>query len=100
MVYSSYTKLRILHYWSKGFRPYTIARLLEKNDQISVSRRGVAKFLKVYEETKSIARRPGSGRLSKVTTTVKELVEDQMQRDDETAATQLHRMLVNNGIDI
>ena len=29
MVYS-YTKLRILHYISKGFKPYTIARLLER----------------------------------------------------------------------
>ena len=78
MVYSSYTKLRILYYSSKGFKPYTIARLLEKNDNITVSRRGIAKFLKVYEETQSISRRPGSGRLSKITASVKQMVEQQM----------------------
>lgn len=32
MVYSSYAKLRILHYNSKGYRPYTIANLLRKNE--------------------------------------------------------------------
>ena len=100
MVYSTYTKLRILHYSSKGFRSYTIANLLEKYDNITVSIRGVAKFLKVYEETNSIARRPGSGRATKITATVKQLVEEQMVRDDETTATQLHKMLLDNGIDI
>ena len=59
-------------------KPYTIARLLEKNDNITVSRRGIAKFLKMYEETQSISRRPGSGRLSKITASVKQMVEQQM----------------------
>lgn len=90
MVYSSYMKLQILHYNSKGFKPYTIAVMLEKYDNITASQRGIAKFLKVYEETHTIARRPGSGQLSKITVSVKELVEQQMQCDDETTATQLH----------
>ena len=99
-MYSSYAKLWILHYNSKGFRPYTIANLLRKNDGILASRRGIAKFLKVYEQTQSIVKRPGSGWLSKITATVKELVDQKMELDDESTATQLHRMLLDNGIDI
>ena len=94
MVYSTYTKLRIIHYQSKGFRPYTIAGLMKQNDGIVVSRYGVAQFLKVYQSTGSIERRPGSGRLSSVTWRIKELVEEQMNKDDETTATQLHQMLL------
>ena len=97
MVYS-YAKLRILHYNSKGYRPNTIANLLRKNDGIFASTRGITKFLKVHEQTQSIERRPGSGRLSKITATVKQLVDQKMELDDESTATQLHRMLPDNGI--
>ena len=38
--------------------------------------------------------------ISKVTSLVKELVEEQMQRDDKTTAYQLDQMLVDNGITI
>ena len=100
MVYSSYTKLRILHYSSKGFKPYAISRLLLKEEGIEVSRFGVSKFLEVYQTTFTISRQPGSGRPSKITAEVKELVEVKMQEDDETTATQLHRMLVEHGIEI
>jgi transposase len=94
MVYSTYTKLRIVHYYSRGHKPYTIAGLLKENDGITVSRFGVAKFLKVYQSTGSIERRSGSGRLSSVTWRIKELVEQRMQEDDESTATQLHQMLL------
>ena len=100
MVYSSYAKLRILYYNSGGYRPYTIANLLRNNDGILASRRGIANVLNIYEQTQSIARRAASGQLSKITAAVKQLVDQQMQLDDETTATQLHTMLLNNGIDI
>ena len=45
-------------------------------------------------------RRPGSGRISKITQHVKELMEKQMEKDDESTATQLHRMLNENGFEI
>ena len=53
MVFSTYTKLRIVHYQSKGYKPYTIANIMKENDGISASRYGVAKFLiqKVYQST-------------------------------------------------
>ena len=38
--------------------------------------------------------------MSKITQRVKELVDQQMEKDDETTATQLHRLLIDNGIDI
>ena len=42
-------------------------------------------------------RRPGSGRRSKITQQVKELVEAQMRLDDETTASQLHKLLISKG---
>ena len=54
---------------------------------------GVAKFLKVYKDTGSIARCSGSVRPSKINSEIKEVVEEAMQRDNETTAVQLHRLL-------
>ena len=65
-----------------------------------MSRYGVYKFLKVYDDSGSIQRRPGSGRLSKITAEIREMVEAQMQKDDETTAYQLHRMLTESGYEI
>ena len=39
-----------------------------------------------------------TGRLSIITSRVKPMVEEQMQQDDETTAYQLHRMLVEKGV--
>ena len=50
----------------------------------------------MYKETGSIGRCPGTGGISKVSSLVKELIEEQMQRDDDTSlatAYQLHQML-------
>ena len=63
-----------------------------------VTRVGIYKFLRVYEATDTIQRRPDSGRPSKITSEVKVLVEQQMIRDDETTASQLHRLLLENWI--
>ena len=51
-------------------------------------------------ETHSIARKPGSGCLSKVTAEMKALVEQQMHIDDETTAHQLHWQLQSHGYKI
>ena len=100
MVFSEYVKLRILYHHNNRLKPYTIAKLLLEDEGIQVSKVGVWKFLKVYKNTGSTMRRPGSGRMSKITQRVKELVDQQMEKDDETTATQLHRLLNDNGIDI
>ena len=57
-------------------------------------------FLKKYNETGSIVRRVGSGRPSKVTAKIKQIVEEQMRADDETMAYQLHRLLNEKGYSI
>ena len=62
-----------------------------------VSRRGVAKFLKQYLATGTIARRLGSGAKMNITDEVKQIIEEQMRLDDETTATQLHVLLVRLG---
>ena len=55
-------------------------------ENLVCSRVGITKFIKVFERTGSICRQPGSGRLSKVTCEVKELIKQQMGLDDETTA--------------
>ena len=87
MVYNDYTKQRIVYYLHQGHRSPTIADLI--NDEgISVTRQGVAKFIKRFLAMGTIARRPGSGRKTKINDEIKDLVEAQMSRDDETTASQ------------
>ena len=61
---------------------------------------GILKFLKKFKETGCIQRRPGSGRPSKISAEIKEIVEEQMRADDETTATQLHHLLEQPGYNI
>ena len=95
-VYSSYKKMRILYLSWEGHRPPTIAKILAE-EGMRASRRGIAKFLKKYALTGTIARKPGSGRPSKVTQDIKDIVEEQMRNDDETTAHQLHVLLNSKG---
>jgi transposase len=99
MVYSTYKLQRILYFYFQGFKAPTISKLL-REEKLKASRVGIAKFLKKYEETGSIGRRPGSGRLTKVTAEIKAVVEEQMRKDDETTATQLHALLTSRGYSI
>lgn len=99
MVYSTYKLQRILFYHLQGYKAPTITRLLLQ-EKLKVTRVGVAKFLKKYEETGSIGRRPGSGRPTKVTAEVKAIVDQKMKQDDETTATQLHALLTSRGYNI
>lgn len=58
---------------------------------------GVCRLIKKYQATGSIARQPGSGHPSKITSAVLRIVEDQMGLDDETTATQLQKLLLAKG---
>ena len=96
MVYSEYTKLQILFYQFKGLKAPTIARYLQA-ENIYCARQNVAIFIKKYRQTKSIFRRSGSGRPSKLTAEVKAIVEEETRKDDETTAHQLHQLLWSRG---
>lgn len=100
MVYSTYKKQWILYV-------LVLPRLQASYDQegawqgnLKCSRVGIYKFLKSYNAIRSICRRIGSGRPSKITAEIKQLVEQQMRIDDETTAYQLHRMLTEKGYSI
>lgn len=60
---------------------------------------GVYKFLRRYEETGTITRAPGSGRSSKVNAEICKLIEEQMQKNDETTALELKQLLTKVGFD-
>ena len=66
-----------------------------KSEGIFISRQGVAKVLLRVKATGSITRQAGSGRPTKLTREVKEIVEEAMRNDDETTAVQLHAILVD-----
>ena len=95
-MYSVYKRQRILHYERTGHKAPTICRML-REEGMGVSRAGVHKFLQKYKETRSIERRPGSGRPTKMTAEVRALIERQMRDEDETTAVQLHALLASNG---
>ena len=70
------------------------------DEGVKVSRFCVHKFIQHYSECGSIDRKAGSGRPSKITTQVKRLLDQQIEKDDETTAYQLHHMFIENGIQI
>ena len=98
-MYSTYKRQRIVYYFNQGHKAPTISRLL-RAEGLSASRRGIHKFLTKYLQTGSIGRRPRSGRPSKITEEIKAIFDEQMNKDDETTAYQLHRLLVSHGYNI
>lgn len=96
MVFSEYTKQRILFWFNQGKKPPSISCLLLE-EGIVASRQGILKFLRVYKASGTIARRPGSGFSSKVNDELKQLIDDRMKDDDETTAKQLGQALANEG---
>ena len=59
MLYSAYTKQRVIFYNEKKYKSPTITKLLFEREDIIVSRQGVARALKIYKETGTIDLRRG-----------------------------------------
>ena len=78
IVYSDYAMQRILVYYHCKKNCTKIARCLAK-EGYSVTKVGVAKFFCHYKETGSISRKPGTGRASKVTASIRDTIEKQME---------------------
>ena len=98
MVYD-YTKQRIVLYSNIGLTACRITKEL-RQEGCRTTRQGVAKFLKRYCSRGSIARKPGSCRLTKITQEVLSIVEEAMTLNDETTAVQIHYILRERGIEI
>lgn len=98
MVFSTYTKQRILNMYWKGYKVSAIVECLVLQDQIVVSKQGVRQFIKHYHQYGTIARKPGSGLPPKLSPTIQQLIEETMQEDDETSATQLQAILASVGV--
>ena len=64
---------------------------------MTASENRVSKLIKKYVEMGSLGRHPGSGRPTKITPALLMIMEDHMQRDDETTAIQLQRILLDHG---
>lgn len=57
------------------------------------SKARVLKFLRRYRETGTIAHAPGTGQASKLTYQIREIIKDQMKRNDETTGLELQKLL-------
>ncbi len=80
-----------------GLRPPTIKKMLDR-EGICVHRTGIHLFFKKFEETGTIARNVGSGRPSKITPAIKSIIDEQMEKDNETSAVQLYELLHAKGV--
>jgi transposase len=95
-MYSETMKRRIIYLDSQEIRSTSIVGIL-KDEGFKATAQGVIKFLKRYKMTGSVERKRGSGRQSIVNDDILEIIEDSMTKDDETTATQLKKILDNEG---
>ncbi len=77
----------------------TITKVL-REEGLKASCVGIAKFLKRYKDSSSVARKPGSGCPSKITAELKKVIKEQMQLDDETTTYLIRQLLVSKGFNI
>ena len=94
MVCSADTKQQIVFLDAHNYKPPTIEKILFEKEGIVTTQQGVAQFLK---ETGTIKRRHGSSGKLKASAQVRQIVEEQMRKDDETTAVQLNQLLTSKG---
>ena len=99
MVFTEYEKRRMQHFNERGFSLAEIVKCLHE-ENISASKTGVWSFLRKYDQTGDINRKKGSGSTTLITEEIRKLIDTSMERDDETTAFQLKRMLDENGYKI
>ena len=96
MVFLDYTKRRIVFFHETGLRPTRIQRALAE-EGIRASIPGISKFICHYQRTRTISRQPGSRQPGKLTAAVRQIINEQIEHDDETTATQLQKLLAARG---
>ena len=67
---------------------------------LKTTKAGVHRFLKKYKNTGSMRVQPGLGRPSIITPEIQAIVDQEMEKDDETTATQLKQILTQKGYKI
>ena len=87
----------VIRICNKGMNGVQIEKELQAEYSISVTSQAIDRFLRSYKIRKSIARKQGSGRPSKITDNVLQMIDDAMTNDDETTATQLQSILRCSG---
>ena len=85
MVYTDYTKQRMLSLFWGGRR---ISEIVILEDGIQCTKQGVRQFLKRYNLSKSIERKPGSGLPPKLSPQLQQVIEVAMRNNDETTTKQ------------
>ena len=92
-----YSRQRAVFYAAQGLSAAAISRALASED-LSYSFKSVCLLLHKLSVRQSIVRKHGPGRPTKVTQRVKDIIEQQMQKDDEATASELDSLLQANGI--
>ena len=92
-----YTKQRAVFYAAQGLNASAISRALSA-EGLPYSPKSVSLLLRKLKAGQSLVRKRAVGRPSKTTQKVRDLIEEQMQRDNETTATELDHLRQANGI--
>ena len=82
----------------QGYKILKIADILVLEDATIVSKQSIRLFLKHFKERGTIARKPGSCSSMKLSPAILQIIEDAMQQDDETTATQLQAKLASHNV--
>ena len=96
---ADYLKTRALYFRSKEISLASVVQRL-RDEGLSSTRQGLWKLFRRVDTSGTISRRPGSGRQTQLSQEILQIVEDQMQRDDETTAAQLEGLLTSRGYQI
>ena len=87
-------RLKILRLRSKGKLISEIVAALKEEDDFPVHRNSVSKFLARFQESRSLSDQPRPGpKPQHVNETVRLFIDSQMEQNDETTATDLHRAI-------
>ena len=92
-----YTKQRAVYYAAQGLNDSAISRVLA-TEGLPYCPKSVSLLLRKLKAGQSIVRKPAVGRPRKTTQRVRDLIEEQMQKDDDSSATELDRLLQGKGI--
>ena len=92
-----YTRQRAVSYAAQGLNSSAISRALA-TEGLPYSSKSVSLLLRKLKAGQTIARKRGTGRPSNTSQRAKDLIEEQMHKDDETTASELDHLLKAKGI--